>query len=103
MGKIQKANFTDGFFRGLWLLETNASFQRRRLSLNRIKFTMVLVSQAIYLFSCQRNSDRRITPDARFTVPNRSAKNIALVVGVSNDLPSVIRDVQNVSKMARES
>jgi len=56
----------------------------------------------VFLFSCQQSTDRDAS-GVRFTVANRSAKNIALVVGSPNDLPGVSRDVENVSKMIRES
>ncbi len=39
----------------------------------------------------------------KFTVADKSAKNIAFVVGSPNDLPGVSRDVQNVSRMIQES
>ena len=55
-----------------------------------------------FLVSCQQNSEGD-TSGVRFTVAHRSAKNFALVVGSPNDLPGVTRDVENVSKMIRES
>ncbi len=39
----------------------------------------------------------------KFTVADKTAKNIAFVVGSPNDLPGVSRDVQNVSRMIQES
>lgn len=38
-----------------------------------------------------------------FTVANRSAKNIALLIGAPNDLPGVRRDIINVGQMLRQS
>jgi hypothetical protein len=63
---------------------------------------VLLIIQTLYLSSCQQNTERD-SSDVRFTVANRSAKNFALVIGSPNDLPGVSRDVENVSKMIRES
>lgn len=69
----------------------------RRLTL----LLMVVISTGL-AFSCKKapvDESSRV----QFTVANRNAKNIALVVGSPNDLPGVSRDVQNVSKMIQET
>jgi hypothetical protein len=70
--------------------------------MDRIMMAVFLIIQTLSLSSCQQNLERD-SSEVRFTVANRSAKNFALVVGSPNDLPGVSRDVENVSKMIRES
>ena len=70
--------------------------------MDRKKIAVFLIIQTLSLSSCQQSTERD-SSDVRFTVANRSAKNFALVVGSPNDLPGVSRDVENVSKMIRES